>query len=86
MTPFTGAILTAGKARAAPWCRSPQAVRNAAGGQKRPASGGASRAAGCPVEFRAVLARCARHRAAHRAYPGGPIRAMKGVIISAPRY
>ncbi len=82
MTPLTGASLTAGKAHAAPWCRSPQAVRNAAGGQKRPAFGGASRAAGCV----AVLARCARHRAAHRAYPGDPIRAMKGVIISAPRY
>ncbi len=28
----------------------------------------------------------ALHRAARRAYPGDPIRVMKGVIISAPRY
>jgi hypothetical protein len=28
----------------------------------------------------------ALHRAARRAYPGDPIRVMKGLVISAPRY
>ena len=66
MIPFTGAISSAGKARAVPWCRSPQAVRNAAGGRNRPAFGDAYRAAGCV----AVLARCfciAPHTAPTRA-------------------
>ena len=90
MTPFTGAILIAGEARAAPLCPVQQAARNAASDQKRPASGGAYRGAGGPMGLWAALARCARHRPGsptwHRAYPGDPIRAMKGVIISAPRY
>jgi hypothetical protein len=85
MTPFTGAILTAGKARAAPLClhnkqcATRPAVKSARPSVARIGPPGAQRAIG----------RClpdALHRAAHRAYPGDPIRVMKGVIISAPRY
>jgi len=89
MTPFTGAILTAGKARAAPLClhnkrcATRPAVKSARPSVARIGPPGAQRATG----------RClpdALHRpgspTAHRAYPGDPIRAMKRVIISAPRY
>ncbi len=51
--------------------RPPQAGRNAASGQRNAACGGPEWPPGCPMGLRAALARCARHRASHRAYPGG---------------
>ncbi len=47
--------------------RLPQASRNAARGQRNAACGGSK----WPLGGVAALARCARHRASHRAYPGG---------------
>ncbi len=81
MTPFTGAILTAGKARAAPLClHNKQRATWPAVKSARPTVG----RIGAPGALRRLPD--APHRAAHRAYPGDPIRVMKGVIISAPRY
>ncbi len=85
MAPFTGAILTAGKAGAAPLClhnkqcATRPAIKSAWSSVARIGPPGAQWDSG----------RClpdALHRAAHRACPGDPIRVMKGVIISAPRY
>jgi hypothetical protein len=70
MTHFTAAILTASEARAAPLCGyNKQRATRLAAKSARPRRGGAYRGAGGV----AALARCA-HRAAHRAYPGDPIR------------
>ena len=81
MTPFTGAILPAGKARAAPWCwHHKQRATRQAGKSARPSVA----RIGSPGALRRLPD--ALHRAAHRAYPGDPIRAMKGVITSAPRH
>ena len=81
MTPFTGAILTAGKARAAPLCsHNKQCATRPAVKSARPSVA----RIGPPGALRCLPD--ALHRAAHRAYPGDPIRVMKGVIISAPRY
>ncbi len=85
MTPFTGAILTAGKAGAARLClHNKQCATRPAVKSARP-----SVARLGPPGAQWDSGRClsdALHRAAHRAYPGDPIRVMKGVIISAPRY
>ncbi len=81
MTPFTGAILTVGKARAAPLClHNKQCATWPAVKSARPSVA----RIGPPGALRRLPD--ALHRAAHRAYPGDPIRVMKGVIISAPRY
>ncbi len=85
MTPFTGAILPAGKARAAPLClhNMPCATRPVV----KIARPSVARIG--PPGAQWDSGRClpdALHRAAHRAYPGDPIRFMKGIIISAPRY
>jgi hypothetical protein len=85
MTPFTGAILPAGKARAAPLClHNKQCATWPAVKSARPSVA----CIGPPSAQRAIGRRLpdALHRAARRAYPGDPIRVMKGVIISAPRY
>ncbi len=89
MTPFTGAILTAGKARAAPLCLHNKqcatwpAVKSARPSVARIGPPGAQWDSGRRLPD-------ALHRPGsptwHRAYPGDPIRVMKGVIISAPRY
>ena len=70
MTHFTEAILAASKARAAPWCwHHKQRATRLAAKIARPCGWGASgrrgRCGACPM---------APHRAAHRAYPGDPIR------------
>ncbi len=81
MTPFTGSILTVGKARAAPLClHNKQCATWPALKSARPSVA----RIGPPGALRCLPD--ALHRASHRAYPGDPIRAMKGVIISAPRY
>jgi hypothetical protein len=81
MTPFTGSILPAGKARAAPLCsHNKQCATRPAVKSARPSVA----RIGPPGALRRLPD--ALHRAARRAYPGDPIRAMKGVIISAPRY
>ena len=81
MTPFTGAILTAGKAHAAPLClHNKQCATWPAVKSARPSVA----RIGPPGALRRLPD--ALHRAAHRAYPGDPIRVMKGAIISAPRY
>ncbi len=81
MTPFTGAVFNAGKARAAPLClHNKQCATWPAVKSARPSVA----RIGPPGVLRCVPD--ALHRAAHRAYPGDPIRAMKGVNISAPRY
>ncbi len=85
MSPFTGAILTAGKAGAARLClHNKQGATRPAVKSARPSVA----RIGPPGALRCLPD--ARHRArspiAHRAYPGDPIRVMKGVIISAPRY
>jgi hypothetical protein len=84
MAHFTEAILTASEARAVPLCgynnlpspkrssgfaQAGQRATRLAAKSARPHGGGAYRGAGGV----AALARCA-HRAAHRAYPGDPIR------------
>ncbi len=81
MTPCTGAILTAGKARAAPLClHNKQCAIRPAVKSARPSVA----RLGPPGALRCLPD--ALHRAAHRAYPGDPIRVMKRVIIFAPRY
>ena len=69
--------LSAGQARFAPWCRTPQAERNAASGQGKAASGGALRPAGC-------VAALDRWQASLRGprLPGGPQSPIKCVIIN----
>ena len=59
---FTGIILAQGKARFAPQCPTLQAKRNAAFGQKNPASGGMKPAIG----YVPLLARCKASRRATR--------------------
>ena len=81
MTPFTGANLTVGKAHAAPLC-----LHNKQGATWPTIKSARPSVAriGPPCALRCLPD--ALHRAAHRAYPGDPIRVMKGDIISAPRY
>ncbi len=81
MAPFTGAILTAGKAPAAPLClHNKQCATRPAVKSARPSVA----RIGPPGALRCLPD--ALHRATHRACPGDPIRVMKGVIISAPLY
>ena len=73
MTPFTGSILPAGKARAAPWCwYHKQCATRPAGKSARPAVG----RIGAPGALRRLPDALHRPRSpiAHRAYPGDPIR------------
>ena len=73
MTPFTGSILPAGKARAAPWCwHHKQCATRPAVKSARPSVA----RIGPPGALRRLPD--ALHRAARRAYPGGPIRATEG--------
>ncbi|MDH3910758.1 MAG: hypothetical protein OEU09_05630 [Rhodospirillales bacterium] len=69
MTHFTEAILAASKARAAPLCGYNKRRATWLAAKIARPSGGAYRGA----RGVAALARCT-HRAAHRAYPGDPIR------------
>ncbi len=85
MTPFTGSILTAGKARAAPLClHNKQCATRPAVKSARPSVA----RIGPPGALRGLPDALHRPRSpiAHRANPGDPLRVMKGVIISAPRY
>ncbi len=78
---FTAKILPAGKARVTRWCQPPQATRNAAGGQKIAAFGGANRPSGGV----ALLARCPASRCAAR-LPRGTIGSHETAIISVERH
>jgi hypothetical protein len=81
---LTATILVTGKAGCAPWCHPPQAQANEAGGQNCPAPSEAT--AKTRARFRmarngpsSALRRLpdAAHRAARRALPSEPFRAIK---------
>ncbi len=85
MIPFTGAILTVGKAGAARLClHNKRRATRPAVNSARPSVA----RIGPPGALRRLPDALHRPRSpiARRAYPGDPIRVMKGVIISDPRY